>query len=879
MRTLRAWVMRLAGMLRSGRADREFARELESHLQHHIDDFISAGLSPAEARRRAVLALGGIEQTKERYRDRKGIPMIETLFRDLRLGARSLRKTPGFTLAAIVILGLGIGVNSAIFTVVNTVVLRPLPFPDADRVMRLWHTPPPMFDSPVFALSPANFVDWQEQSRSFERMAIYRSGRRILTGQGEPAGLIVGRVSSDFLPILGLTPLVGRGFTAEEDRDGGPKAVLLSEATWRTRFGGDAAVVGRPIVVDGEPLTVAGVVPNAPALASTVQLWIPLSWSAEERAVRNNHNYRAIAKLKPGVSVKQAQADLDAISTRLAQQYPADNKDWGALVTPLQEDLVGNSRSSLFVLLGAVGLVLLIACANLANLMLVRTHGRAKEIAVRTALGASRGRVVQQLLTEGLLLGIGGGAAGLAASMLGVRLLVAVFGPALPRAAEISLDGRVLAFTAAVALLTGLVAAFAPAWQLTRRDPNQALKQGAARGNSSAGDGRVRNLLVVSEVALALMLLVGAGLLMRSLAGLRAVDAGFDSRNLLTASVDIPEARYDTTEKRVQFFDRALQNIRALPGVESAAAVDTLPLQGGSSQPVALEGAAPVPEAEQPIVSVRMPTPAYFHTARVQFVSGRDFADSDALGRPLVAIISDGAAARLFPNENPIGRRLILSLMSHEPREVVGVVRDVKMDSLEARESQPAIYLPYGQIGFSGVALMVRTAVPPETLTRAVVGAVQALDPEQPLLDIQTMDAVVEESLGQRRFAMLLLGGFASLALLLAAVGIYSVLAYTVRQRVREIGIRMALGAPSTGVLRLIVVEGMKPTLAGVAIGLILAAALGRVLSTLLFGVGIYDVPTFTVVAVLVVLVGMVATLLPAYRATRVDPIVTLRAE
>jgi putative ABC transport system permease protein len=881
MKQLRAWIVRLAGMFTRSRSDREFVREIESHMQLHIDDHVRSGLSYDEARRRALGALGGLERTREEYRDRKGVPVLENLIRDLRHAARGLVKSPGFTVAAIAVLGLGVGVNTAMFSIVNAVVLRPLPFADSDRIVRLWHTPPPLLftGQQVFSLSPANFIDWKEQSRVFERAAVYRIGRRTISGQGEPYALVTASASADFLPILGLSPRLGRGFTDEDDKEGGPKTVLLSDATWKGHFGADPGVIGRTMIINRVPHTVIGVVPDAPTFINTIQIWVPLAWTAQERAVRNNHNYRAIAKLKPGVDVATAQADLTTIAKRLEQQYPADNKDWGALVLPLQDDLVGTTRSSLLVLLGAVALVLFIACANLANLLLVRTLGRAKEIAVRSALGASRVRVLQQLLAEGMLLGLGGGVAGWIGAVYGVQVLVATFGASIPRAAEIVLDGRVLAFTASVAVLTGLASALYPAWRLMNRDANDALKQGQGRGNSSAGDGRVRRLLVVSEVALALMLLVGAGLLIRSLAGLRSVNPGFDTRNLLTASVGIPGAKYRTPESRVQFFDRALENIRALPGVESAATIDTLPLQGGSSQYVAIEGAPPVPESELPVVAVRMSSPSYFETARIPLKAGRDFTTADALGRPLVAIVSERAAQRFWPNDSPIGKRLTLSLMSPEPREVIGVVGEVVMSTLDEREPETTVYVPSRQFGFGGTDLVVRTTGAPEPLTRSVVSAIQRVDHEQPVLDIATMESVVERSLGERRFAMLLLGGFAALALALAAIGIYSVLAYSVRQRVREIGIRMALGAPTRGVLRLIVVEGLKPTVFGVTIGLALAAALGRVLSTLVYGVGVHDASTYVSVAALVLLVGLVAMLVPVYRATRVDPVVTLRAE
>jgi predicted permease len=879
----RAWLLRLFGVIRSDRAERDLAAELESHVQLHIDDNIKAGMTPPEARRRALIALGGVDQTKERYRDRRGLPALESIARDLRYGVRTLRKSPGFTIAAVLILGLGIGVNSAIFTVVNAVVLKPLPFADADRIMRIWHTPPPTLfaGSPIFALSPANFIDWEAQNQVFERMAIYRTGRQVLTGQGAPDAVVTLRASADFLPILGVSPTLGRGFTRDDDRDGGARTALLSDAFFRSRFGGDAKTIGSTIVLNRVPYTVIGVVPDPPVFINRVQVYVPLAWTAEDRAVRNNHNYLGIAKLRPGVDVARGQSDMTAISQRLEADYPDDNKEWGALVLPLQEDMIDDVRDSLLLLLGAVVLVLLIACANLANLILVRTHGRAKEIALRGALGGGRMRVIQQLLAEGLVLGAGGGLAGFAAAYYAVDVLKATFGTALPRVDEVAVDARVLAFTAIVALTTGLLAAFVPAWQLTGRDANEALKTGAGRGNSSAGASRVRSLLVVSEVALALMLLIGAGLLMRSLTGLRAVDPGFDARNVLTASVNIPEAKYATPEQRNQFFDRALQNVRALPGVESAAWVDTLPLQGGSTQYVMVDGMPAMKESEMPVVAVRLSSPGYFHTARIPVRAGRDFSAADGYAAPRVVIVSENTAKRFWPGENPLGKRITLTMMTKEAAEVVGVVREVKTGALDASEadSETAVYAPAAQFAFGGSSLAVRTATAPRALTRALVDAIHSIDPELPVLDIATLEEVVEESLGQRPLAMMLLAGFAVLALLLASVGVYSVLAYTVRQRVREIGIRMALGAPVRGVLRLVVMEGLKPTLIGVALGLVLAAGLVRVMETLLYGVSQHDPGTFSAVAVIMLCVGVAATLVPAYRATRVDPLVTLRAE
>ncbi len=883
MKQLRAFVRRLFGIFGSEKSERELSAEIESHLQLHVDDNIRAGMTPVEARRRAIIALGGVEGTKEAVRDRRGLPAFESLVRDLRYGIRTLIKSPAFVLSGIVILGLGIGVNTAIFTVVNAVVLKPLPFADADRIVRVWHTPPQstFAGQEVFALSPANFLDWEAQNQVFEQMAIYQGGRRTLTGQGEAEAVIVYRGSAALLPILGVSPSIGRGFRKEEDGDGVPRTALLSNAFWQSRFGGDRSIVGRVITLDRVPYTVIGVVPDMQAFMEDAQLFVPLSWTAANRATRANHNYRGIAKLQPGVDVARANADMDAISQRLAEQYPDENKDWGTLIRPLQEDMVGDARSSLLVLLGSVALVLLIACANLANLMLVRTHGRAKEIAVRGALGASRLRVIQQLLAEGIVLGVGGGATGLAAAYFGVGVLKATFEDALPRASEVVVDGRVLAFTVVIAVATGLLAAFVPAWQLTGRDANEALKTGPGRGNSSSGDGRIRSALVVSEVALALMLLIGAGLLMRSLTSLRGVNPGFDAANVLTGIVDLPDAKYTTPESRNQFFDRVLENLRALPGVTSAAHIDSVPMQGGSIQYVAVEGQPPMKESEMPVVNVRLPSPGYFKTARIPFVSGRDFTEADGLGAPRVVIVSERTAERFFPGQDPLGRHITLTMMTKEPAEIVGVVREVKMETLDAGadDSETAVYAPAAQFGYGGSTLVVRTEADPRAMTRPMINAVRSVDPEQPVLFMRTLEELVERSLGQRPLAMMLLTAFALLALVLATVGIYSVLAYTVRQRVREIGIRLALGAPVRGLLGLVLAEGLRPTLIGVGLGLVMAAGLVRVMATLLFGVSQYDPRTFSVVALLMVVVGVVATLVPAYRATRIDPIVTLRSE
>ena len=881
MRSLRVFIVRLAGVLTSRRRGHDFDAEIESHLQLHIDDNLRAGMTPEEARRHAWIALGGIERTKDAHRDQRAIPMIESLVRDARHGIRLLLKNPAFSIAAVLILGLGIGANTAIFSVVNAVLLRPLPFPDSSRIMRVWHTPPAQQFSgmAIFSVSPANYCDWRDQNHVFERMSITQYRRLNLTGQGEPDALEGVSVSADFFSVLGVQPALGRAFRPEDDEPGNANVAMMSDGIWRTRFGADRTIVGRTISLDRTPYTVVGILPRGVELPADAQVWVPLGWTAADWAVRGNHNCRVIARLKPGVSVAQAQAEMTTISKRLEQQYPADDKGWGALVTPLHDDLVGDVRTPLFVLLGAVAFVLLIACANLANLLLARTLGRAREIAVRSALGAGRRQVIQQLLVESVLLGLAGAAVGLVGASVGLRAIVGSIAQELPRVGEINIDGRVLAFTCATGLLTGLLAGVAPAWRLTKTDVNEALKRGLGRGGAEAGERLVRSGLVISEVALALVLLVGAGLLIRSLWQLHAVDPGFDPRNVLTMTVAIPEAKYRSHEQQQRFYDQVVQRIRTLPGIEGAATVDTLPLHGGSMQPVAIEGQPAPPLSEQPEVAVRRMSAGYVDALRMRFVAGRDFNDADNEARPLVALVSESMARRFWPGRNPIGQHLTLGLISNDPREVVGIVSDVKLHGLVVREPVAAVYIPVSQTPGTWMSVVARTSVPPRSVTQSVTTAIRAIDPEQPVIEILTMDEVIGASLAQQRFAMLLLGGFAALALILAAVGIYSVLSYSVRQRDREIGIRMALGAPAGDVLRMIVVEGMRPTLAGLALGVLAAAALGRVLTTLIFGVTARDLATFVSVSAIVIAVGFVASLLPGYRATRVDPLQALRAE
>jgi len=815
------------------------------------------------------------------------------LMQDLRYSLRVLRKSPGFVAVAIAVLALGIGANTAIFSVVNAVLLRPLPYRDPSRLMQVWHVPPAnQFPGmTTFSVSPANYLDWEGQNHVFESMALYGFRAFNITGTDQPQALQASVVSQEFYRTLGVQPLLGRTFTAEEEQPGHNHVVILGYALWKSAFGGNSRIVGSTISLDDQPYTVVGVMPAKFKFPDFAQLWAPLGWTDQERAVRGNHNYMVVGRLKSDTTMQQAQAEMNTISARLQQQYPVDDAGWGAVIVPLREQLVGDMRPALLVLLGAVAFVLLIACANVANLVLAKTVSRRKELAIRAALGASRARILRGVLAETLLLAVAGGALWLLVAHFGMELMVYfLVATHAPRAGEISLDGWVLAFTLGVSVLAGIIAGLAPAWRYTRNDfdVHEALKQAAGRTETESGGKNTRAALVVCEVALSLLLLVGAGLMIRTLGALRSSDPGFDARNVLTMVLPTSATRYPTLEQNIAFWGRVLPQVRALPGVVYAGAIDALPLSGdGSTQPVSVEGRPVLPMAEQPEVGVRISTPGYLEAMRVPLVRGRLLNDGDVAGRSPVTVISAAMAKQFWPHEDPIGKHLTLTFFPGIAREVVGVVRDVKMDALDASSIQSMVYVPLAQTtlppsevwhGFA-MSLVVRTANAPSSAAAAITAAIHGMDAAQPVMQVETMEEMVADSISQQRFTMLLLAAFAGLALLLAAAGIYSVLSYSVRRRVREIGIRMALGAQISDVLRMVVVEGMKPTLLGLAIGLAGALALGRVLSKLLYGVSPADPATFAAVSALLTAVALAASIIPAARAARVPPVKTLREE
>ncbi|HEV7514587.1 MAG TPA: ABC transporter permease [Candidatus Acidoferrum sp.] len=812
------------------------------------------------------------------------------LLPDLKHGLRVLVKNPGFTAAAIIVLALGIGANAAIFSVVNAVLLRPLPFHDPARLVQLWHVPPPKSfpGMTTFALSAANFIDWQRQNNVFDKMAIYTGSSLNLTGREQPEALQGAAVSAEFFSTLQVQPMLGRAFTPDEDQQGKNHVVILTYGLWKSRFAANPNIAGQSVNLDGQPYIVAGVMGPKFRFPGWAQYWTPMGWTDKQRAVRGEHHYLAIARLKTNIAIPQAQAEMTAISTRLAEQYPEDDKGWGAVVVPLREEVVSDVRPALLVLLGAVAFVLLIACANVANLVLAKTFGRRKEIAIRVALGAAGSRVVQQILAETLLLSLAGGALGLLLAKLGMALTLKFLSDNLPKSTEVSLDTSVLAFTVFISIVTGVIAGLLPAIRMTKTNVNDALKQGLGKTDSDSGGRRTRSLLVVSEVALSLILLVGAGLMIRSLWLLSTLDAGFDPHNVLTMTLVVPQNKYSRPIDEIAFFDRVLSKVRALPGVVSAGLIDDLPLNGeGSHQPIAIEGRPVQAMSDQPEVDTRTITSGYLSTMHIPLRRGRDLSAADAPDRPGAVLISASMAQRFWPNEDPIGRHLTMTFFPDKVREIVGIVGDVKLEGMDAAASSATVYLPTSQLSTPSLGewrsfpmqLVVRTQSQPTRLVSAVTAAIHSIDSDQPVTDIMTMDNLVGNSLSQRRFSMLLLAAFAVLALLLAAVGIYSVLAFAVRRRVREIGIRVALGAEVKDILRLVITEGMKPALIGLLLGVAGALALGRVLASFIYGIAAYDPLTFAAVAILLVVVALLASIIPAYRAARIEPTRALREE
>jgi putative ABC transport system permease protein len=814
---------------------------------------------------------------------------MSALLQDLRFALRLLMKNPGFALMAAIIMALGIGANTAIFSIVNKVLLEPLPFRDADRVVQIWHTPPQSSfpGMTTFAISPANFLDWQKENHVFDKMALYSGARFDITGAGKPEAIGASRVSSDFFSALGVEPLHGRVFRPEESTPGQNHEVILSFKFWQTHYAADPGAVGKTINLDGDPYTIVGVMGPAMNKPGFAQMWVPQALTPVQAAVRNDHNFLAVGRLKPGVTLEQAQSEMNTISHRLEQAYPADDKGWGAALHSLREETVGDVRPALLMLLGAVAFVLLIACANVANLLLARTFSRRKEIAIRTAMGARRPRIIQQLLGESILISLIGGALGLVAAHFGIQLLLKLFADQLPQLGEIGLSVPVLTFTFGLSVATGFLAGLVPALSMTRGDFNDALKQGLGRTDATSGSSMMRSALVVVEVALSLVLLVGAGLMVRSLWKLQTIDPGFDQHNVLTMNVQVNKKLFADATQESQFFDQVLDRVRSLPGVESAGAVDNLPLNGGSNQPVAIEGRPAVALSEQPEVSVRVATAGYFKAMRIPVLQGRTIGPDDRAGSAPVVVISQSMAKQFWPNGDAIGHHLKLLFYPDRDRQIVGVVGDVKQTGLDNSAGIATLYWPAAQTAASTegpwraepLSLAVRTTVAPGTLATAVTDAVHQINKDVPVDNVLTLEEFVDETLTRQSSNMQLLTIFGLLALVLCTVGIYSVLAYSVKRGMKEIGLRIAFGATRRDVLQFVVGQGIKPTAIGIGIGLAAAYLLSRLMTSMVYGVTSRDTMTYVAVTALLVLVAFLASLVPALRAARISPLAVIRDE
>jgi putative ABC transport system permease protein len=805
---------------------------------------------------------------------------MDTLLHDLRYALRQLRRSPTFTLAAIACLALGIGANTAIFTVINAVLVRPLPYPEPERLVMLFEaTAGDAADRNT--VSPANFLDWRAQSRVFERTAaIYDLGVN-LTGHGAPAEVAAEAASADLFPLLGLVPVLGRTFTDREDGPGGGNVVVLGYGLWQRRFGGTRDVVGQVVRVDDQPYTVIGVLPEGAGLAGQPRapdLWIPL-------ALDPAHDYRAsggryltvVARLKPGATLAASEADLRTLAARLEAAHPEFNGGWSANVVPLTSYVTGSLRRPLLILAGVVALVLLIACANVTNLQLARATVRRREIAVRAALGAGRGRMMRQFLIESLLLSLTGGMAGALLALWLTDALAASATAAIPRLGTVEVDLPALGFTLLLSVVAGLLFGMAPAMQATRPDLHEGLRQGA-RG-ATGGGTRARAALVAAQVALARVLLVGAGLLLKSFARLGRVDLGFEPERVVTARVTLPEARYRDPARQAAFFETLLARLDALPGVREAGAISWLPLSGLRSATDFWFGGRPIPsDAEQPTADISVVDPNYFRTMRITLRAGRGIASTDDARHPKAVVVSERFVRDYFPGQSPLGQQIFMPWGDTLVATIVGVVGDVKHAGVDS-VAQPTIYWSMAQFPWSGMHLVVRADGDLRPVAAALPGVVQALDPELAVADVRPLETYLGDALARRRFSMTLLAGFAALALVLTAVGLYGVIAYTVLQRTREFGIQLALGASQAAVLGGVLRWGLRLVGAGVLVGVLGAVAFTRVLGALLYEVSATDPLVFAGIVALLGLVGLAASYAPARRATRVDPMVALRSE
>jgi putative ABC transport system permease protein len=857
----------LRALFQKTRAEQEMDDEMRFHLEKQTEQNARQGMSPEEARRAAFRQFGNVGALKEDCRDIWGVRFIHELAQDLRYGLRQLRRNPGFTAVAVLTLALGIGANTAIFSVVEGVLLKPLPFKNPGRLVRIYGSNPQQGYSRMMN-SPVDIADVRRQNTVFEGVTLFQGSSSTLTGAGEAEQIAAAHVSDNFFGVLGVAPLLGRVFLPKEDQEGYDQVVILSHALWLRRLGSDPKILGKAITLDGKPYTVIGVMPagfqfpprEAPA---KTELWLP--WN-EPIVGHGNRDVAAIARLKSGVTLPQARAEMVTIAKRLEQTYPAD-KGWQFDLAALLESIVGNVKLPILVLLAAVGLVLLIATANVASLLLARSTARRRETAVRTALGATRWRIVRQLLTESVLIALGGGGLGLAAAFWGIHLLQAITPHDIPRLGEVGINHPVLAFTIAVSLAAGLLFGIAPAMQASKVQLNNALKEGVISAEDRLGlfgRHRSRSLLVIGQVALSLMLLAGAGLLIKSFLRLTSVPLGFNPDHALTFWVDLSGEKYSDPAKRLDFYDQTLDRIRAVPGVESVGLTSFLALSGYATTSYWIAGRPAPPPGQAPEAGYKAISPDFFRAMQIPLVRGRYFSGSDTSEAPPVVIVNRAFVDTVFHSDGPLGKRLHLA-WGHEPRwrEIVGVVGNARDAALEAAPG-PECYVPLPQAWITpSLAFVARTRPRPLSLASAVRHAVFTVDKDQPVSRIQTLGQLFSDRVAQPRFRADLMGVFSLLALILTAVGLYGVLAYSVAQRTQEIGVRMALGAQKSEVLGMVIDQGLKLAAIGVAIGITGALALTRFLSSLLYGVKPTDPLTFVAVALILIAVALAACYIP----------------
>jgi len=875
---------RVFALFKGRRLENDLDDEVRFHIEMRIDDYVQSGMSHEEATRAAIRQFGNRTYLKEETRRMDTINWLESLWRDICYCAYVLVRRPGFSLAALLILALGIGLNGAIFSVVNSVLLRPLPYGQPDKLVQLWETENKVGNMKS-VIAPGNFLEWQTRSKTFQDMSAFNIWLPSLTGVGEPVELYGATVMPNFFSVLGVNPQMGRPFGDGDVDPKGTRVVIISNSLWHRQFGSDPEIVGRVITLNERQRTIVGVMPPSfrhpeLLLQKEVEIWVPVPINPAD-ASKGSHYMRAIARLKPDATIQQARTELTAIAQQLAEAFPDTNKNRGVNVLPLHEQITGNVRPALLILQGAVAFLLLIVCMNIAILFLSYGKAREREIAIRSALGATSGRLVRQLFTESLMLSVIGGALGVMLAFYAVRAFIAVAPKEFPRLSEVSIDKYAIGFSVLVSLLTGLIFGLAPALQVRKSALTDSLSTGKQSASTARGALQLRNILVIAEVALTLTLLTGSGLLIKSFVKLQSIDPGFNAENLLTMQISVPSARGREPKQEVEFYDEILAKVKALPGVESAGTILALPIVGLNDMSITfnLTGTTPT-RNDEPQASYRTVSSDYFKTMQIPLKSGRFFTEADNTDSQKIAIINEAFAKRYLPDVNPIGKQLTYQAFGPVASfTIVGVVGDIKHAGLE-NDAEIEMYIPYSQGAHMGfTAMVVKTKVKPSSMASAVTGVIWGIEKNTLVSDVAPMDYVIADSIARPRFNSLVLGIFAAVALILSAVGIYGVVAYSVSQRTAEIGIRRALGAQSRDVLKLLMGNGAILSIIGIAIGLAGSLALTRVIEGLLFKMSATDPATFISIPLLLMIMVLLAIFIPAQRATRIDPMIALRHE